>query len=392
MFGWFRNKSIKRLRLMLASIKSRDFSLHFNEQKLRGEELKLAQEINDVIVEFRDTSKRLDAQYGYLESLLNKTNTFLMVVNDHGIVEWMNESAIKGLCGFKITKINELSVLNESLPLELESLSVGQQKLLAMMIKGMLVEWSVSVTRYNRYGIDMKLYSIEDVQSVLRQNEVESQSKLVRVLTHEIMNSLSPIISLSDTLSHSFDEGDVDKDDIQMALQAIYRRSQGLLSFVESFRKVSRISPPQKNWVELNNIIADLQQLYQHAFISFLIEDKHEQIYVDQSQIEQVLINLIKNAIEACEEVANPHIDVKTRTDRSSNCFYIEISDNGTGMSSKVAEQIFVPFYTTKSSGSGIGLSVCRQIISMHGGRISVESKEGEGTKFIVMLPNNPDK
>lgn len=177
-----------------------------------------------------------------------------------------------------------------------------------------------------------------------------------------------------------------------MALQAIYRRSQGLLSFVESFRKVSRISPPQKSWVELNNIIVDLQQLYQHAYISFLTEDKHEQIYVDQNQIEQVLINLIKNAIEACETVPNPHIKIKTHTDRPTNCFYIEISDNGTGMPSNVAEQIFVPFYTTKSSGSGIGLSVCRQIISMHGGRISVDSKEGEGTKFTVMLPNNTTK
>lgn len=388
MFGWFRNKSIKRLRLMLASIKARDYSLHFNEQNLRGEELKLAYEINDTISEFRDTSRRIESQYGYLEALLNRSNTYLIVADDLGEVDWMSEAAIKGLCGFKIEKLKQLSVLNETLVQELESLSPGQQKLVSLMIKGTMVEWSISMTRYNRHGMDMKLFSIEDVQSVLRQNEVDAQKKLVRVLTHEIMNSLSPIISLSDTLNHSIEEGDIDKTDLQMALQAIYRRSQGLLNFVESFRKVSRVSQPQKEWVVLNDIINDLQQLFPNPAITFVVEDGTENILVDQSQMEQVLINLIKNAVEACNETPRPHIVVKTYSDRPNNRFYIEISDNGPGMPPDVAEQIFVPFFTTKSTGSGIGLSICRQIISMHGGRISVESKEGEGTTFKLMLNN----
>ncbi|MDO4460934.1 MAG: HAMP domain-containing sensor histidine kinase [Bacteroidia bacterium] len=375
---------------MLASIKSRDYSLHFNEQKLRGEELKLAQEINDVITELRDANRRIDAQYGYLEALLNKTKTFLIVVDDFGNVNWMNESAINGLCGFKVDRLADLAVLNDILPKELESLQVGQQKLVTMMLKGSLVEWCISMTRYNRQGVDVKLYSIDDVQSVLRQNEVEAQNKLVRVLTHEIMNSLSPIISLSDTLNQSFDEGNVDKEDVQMALQAIYRRSQGLLDFVESFRKVSRISQPQRAMVGLDVIISDLHQLFPSPTITFLIEDDTEMLYVDQSQIEHVLINLLKNAIEACEGVNEPKITLSTYANRPSNTFYIEISDNGQGISSEVAEQIFVPFFTTKNTGSGIGLSVCRQIINMHGGRISVESKEGEGAKFVVILPYTP--
>lgn len=371
---------------MLASIKTKDYSLHFNEHNLHGEELKLVNEINDTISELRENSKRIESQYGYLEALLNKTNTYLIVADEVGIVDWMNEAAIKGLCGFKIERLKELSVLNESLPQELAMLVVGQQKLINLTIRGTLMEWSITVTRYNRYGSDMRLYSIEDVQSVLRQNEVDAQNKLVRVLTHEIMNSLSPIISLSDTLNQSFEEGTANKEDVQMALSAIYRRSQGLLSFVESFRKVSRISQPVKEWVVLNDIISELQQLYPDPYIRFIVEDSSEEIHVDRSQIEQVLINLIKNAIEACEEVARPQITIKTYSDRPNNRFYIEITDNGPGMSPDVAEQIFVPFFTTKSTGSGIGLSICRQIINMHGGRISVESKEGEGTSFKLMI------
>lgn len=391
MFGWFKNRSIKRLRLMLASIKARDFSLHFNEQNLKGEELQLAYEINDAISEFRDTSKRLEAQYGYLEAMLNKTATFLLVVDDQGNVDWMNESAIKNLCGFKIEKLSGLAVLNENLPHELESFVAGQQRLLNIMVKGTMVEWSVTMTRYNRYGTERRLFSIEDVQMVLRQNEVDAQKKLVRVLTHEIMNSLSPIISLSDTLNQTFQQGTADKDDVQMALQAIYRRSQGLLNFVESFRKVSRVSTPVREWVVLGDIINELHQLYPSDYITFVVEDSNERIYVDQSQIEQVLINLIKNAVEACEETPRPQIRLSAYSDRPNNRFYIEVADNGPGMPPDVAEQIFVPFFTTKSSGSGIGLSICRQIISMHGGKISVESNtdsDNHGSIFKIELDN----
>lgn len=376
---------------MLASIKARDFSLHFNEQNLKGEELQLAYEINDAISEFRDTSKRLEAQYGYLEAMLNKTNTFLLVVDDQGNVDWMNESAIKNLCGFKIERLSGLSVLNENLPHELENFVAGQQRLLNIMVKGTMVEWSVTMTRYNRYGTERRLFSIEDVQMVLRQNEVDAQKKLVRVLTHEIMNSLSPIISLSDTLNQTFQQGTADKDDVQMALQAIYRRSQGLLNFVESFRKVSRVSTPVREWVVLGDIINELHQLYPSDYITFVVEDSNERIYVDQSQIEQVLINLIKNAVEACEGTPRPQIRLSAYSDRPNNRFYIEVADNGPGMPPDVAEQIFVPFFTTKSSGSGIGLSICRQIISMHGGKISVESNtdsDNHGSIFKIELDN----
>ena len=199
------------------------------------------------------------------------------------------------------------------------------------------------------------------------------------------------LAGISDTLNQTFQQGTADKDDVQMALQAIYRRSQGLLNFVESFRKVSRVSTPVKEWVVLGDIINDLHQLYPNDYITFVVEDSSERIYVDQSQIEQVLINLIKNAVEACEGTPRPQIRLSAYSDRPNNRFYIEIVDNGPGMPPDVAEQIFVPFFTTKSSGSGIGLSICRQIISMHGGKIAVESNtdsDNHGSTFKIELDN----
>ncbi|MCF0190953.1 MAG: GHKL domain-containing protein [Marinilabiliaceae bacterium] len=391
MFGWFGNsKSVRRLRLMLASIKAGDFSLHFNEQNLRGEERMLVSEINDVVSEFRERSKRIEAQYGYLEALLNKSKSYLIVADDNGVVSWMNESAIKGLCGFKIDRLSTLASLNDSLPRELESLATGQQKLLSLVVNNSLVEWSVTMTKFTRYGVELRMYSMDDVQNVLQQNEVAAQNKLVRVLTHEIMNSLTPIISLSETISQSFDRESPDMDDIQTAVSAIGRRSRGLLSFVESFRQLSRISPPHRQMIRLGELVDGLRQLYQSPIVSFDVRDGDEMLFVDQHQMEQVVINLVKNAIEACQDNPNASVSVLASEDKVNRRFLITVRDNGCGMMPDIVERIFTPFFTTKSSGMGIGLSICRQVVTSHGGRIYVRSSTNEathGTEFTIELP-----
>lgn len=185
-----------------------------------------------------------------------------------------------------------------------------------------------------------------------------------RVLTHEIMNSLTPIISLADTLCEGVEQNTLEHDDLRMALQAINRRSNGLLQFVENYRKLQHVSQPQLANVMIGDIIADLQHLYPAPIFHYDIEDAEQILSIDRSQIEQVLINLLKNAQEAVENSNQQSSDMP-----------------------EVLNRIFVPFFTTKTNGSGIGLSICKQIVTMHGGTITASSQPGDKTTFNVVLP-----
>ncbi len=219
---------------------------------------------------------------------------------------------------------------------------------------------------------------------IIEKNEVESWQKLIRVLNHEIMNSITPILSLSETLS----EREADEKNypvMQQAMQTIHRRSRGLLEFVENYRKLTRIPAPVLKQVYVNDMLGNLRQLFPEDYIEIKEPEKNFTMLIDKAQIEQVLINLIKNAGEACQKQENPKIEVVT-TQPNKNETVIEVSDNGCGIMPNSIDEVFVPFYTTKPQGSGIGLSLCRQIVNRHGGKISVESQENVGTIFKVTL------
>jgi len=229
-------------------------------------------------------------------------------------------------------------------------------------------------------------------QSVVNEAETEAWQKLIRVLTHEIMNSIAPIISLSETVTERAEENGMNEKDYEIMLQAIqtiHRRSKGLLDFVENYRKLTRIPAPVCNPFLLSSLFHDIRELLHANGTPFTSNIKPETLRMnaDRTLIEQVLINLIKNAAEACKETETPqiHIEVYQR----ENMTHIIVSDNGSGIIPEALDKIFVPFFTTKSGGSGIGLSICRQIINRHGGTISVHSVQGEGTEFSIKIPNH---
>ncbi len=219
---------------------------------------------------------------------------------------------------------------------------------------------------------------------LIERNEVESWQKLIRVLNHEIMNSITPILSLSETLS----EREADEKNyavMQQAMQTIHRRSKGLLEFVENYRKLTRIPAPVIEPVSSRELFWNLRQLFPEEFIDIKVPKRDYILSADKAQLEQVMINLIKNAVEACENQDDPKIEVEIRRSEDKG-HTIEVRDNGCGIVPSAIDEVFVPFYTTKPKGSGIGLSLCRQIISNHGGKISAESSESAGTIFKVTL------
>lgn len=219
---------------------------------------------------------------------------------------------------------------------------------------------------------------------VLEHNEMAAWQKLIRVLTHEIMNSLTPIISLSETLC----EREVDEKSygvMRQGMQTIHRRSKGLLEFVENYRKLTRLPAPVRRPVPLIELLQDLRKLFPEEYIHIEIPSADRILQIDRSQIEQVLINLIKNAREACSKKENPCIEIRVQYAQLWQCF-LTVSDNGEGILPEVLDKVFVPFFTTKPGGQGIGLSLCKQIMNRHGGNITVQSTVGQGTCFTLLF------
>lgn len=219
---------------------------------------------------------------------------------------------------------------------------------------------------------------------VLERNEMEAWQKLIRVLTHEIMNSITPILSLSETLS----EREVTEKNypvMQQGMKTIYRRSKGLLEFVENYRRLTRLPAPVRHPVSVSELFQDLQKLFPERYIHIEIPKKDRILQIDRTQIEQVLINLIKNAREACSKKNKPEIKIKMLPSISWQCLIV-VDDNGDGMLPEIQDKIFVPFFTTKVSGSGIGLSLCKQIMNRHGGNIIVKSTVGKGSCFTLQF------
>ncbi|MDE6696368.1 MAG: ATP-binding protein [Muribaculaceae bacterium] len=379
--GWFGNRSAERMRRMLQAIRNRDFSLHYPAERMSGSERELAEEMNDVISAFRKDLIRQERQYGQYEAILNLVDSALIVADTEGNVSWMNQKAVSNLCGFRITHLSMLDAVHPDLSSGLKSLLPRQPKILTLNLNGREERLKLSMAKYDSEGNDVCIYSIENVNLLVQQSEIEAQRKLIRVLTHEIMNSLSPIISLSGMLTENNSQLDEDSTE---ALNAINRRSKGLLKFVENYRKLSRLSQPHPEWIRVGDIFDGLRALFPESFIEFRIEDPDIQLQLDRHQMEQVLINLIKNAIEAIDE--KPIVIVSTKADHPNHRFTISVSDNGCGISPDAADSIFLPFFTTKSGGSGIGLSLSRQIVSMHGGSISFDTSPS-GTSFTIILP-----
>lgn len=236
----------------------------------------------------------------------------------------------------------------------------------------------------------LEVFRTRTETAMLDETETEAWQKLISVLTHEIMNSITPIISLSETLSEqqltkSPNTGDYEI--MHRALETIHRRSRGLLTFVENYRKLTHLPKPEPEYIPVMTFMQSLQQLFaanNNVGFSFSVYPEQLQLKADKNLLEQMMLNLLKNSGEACAEMQDAVIDVKIR--QTGDAVVIHVSDNGSGISEDALSKIFIPFYSTKKHGSGIGLSLCRQIMILHKGKISVQS-DNRGTRFSMEFP-----
>lgn len=389
----FYNKSIKRLRLMLESVRMRDFSLQYSLDRLTGEERRMAEEINAVINEFRETERKHQGETHLYDALLSNVDSILIATDETGKTKWMNKAAIEQLCGFQFDRLDNLSALHPSLPEQLKGLRKNSMSLVSFPTKeGEEKRYAATMKKIFVSGISYRLYTMQDVASVFRQSESLAQQRLVRVLTHEIVNSLTPIVSLSETMADNMalgSERDISDSEMEVALSAISRRAKGLMEFVQRYRMLSGIAPPVISAVRIDELIQGLQELVvpqikEGCKVSFYTGCGDAMIGVDRAQIEQVLLNLLKNAVETGATL----IDVTGTLSDDERWLIVSVTDNGGGFPKEAADNMFTPFFTTKSGGQGIGLAVCRQIVSNHGGLVGAECLEdGSGARFTVRLP-----
>jgi signal transduction histidine kinase len=301
-----------------------------------------------------------------------------MVLNKNGHIEWINKTATDMFGRPHPHKSSDLdsdisATLNELVPREVKLLTVNNTRV------------AVTATYFSAGGKDLKLISFKNIQSALEEHESDSWRKLISVLTHEMMNSITPILSLSETLSDETADSENRHAVMQRAMQTIHRRSKGLVDFVKNYRQLTRIPEPVPVSISVHEMLSDIYRLLKAEGIDFLYNTQpHDiQLNADRSQIEQVLINLIKNAWEACRDMSQPKIVIETHKNEYQKPV-ITISDNGCGIIPGVMDKIFVPFFTTKTGGSGIGLTICRQIMNLHHGNITIESEVDKGTRVTL--------
>lgn len=366
-------RTVENLKKTIACLQRNDLSgivpPAFNDKEIR----ELSAELTEVIRKLKENLVNEEAKYQYYENLLNNVDTAVIVCNGDGRIDWMNKTSLR--------------LLDDTAKIPPEVMEAVRQNSQVVRLHGNTsdLELAVSSAQITIKGKERNIVTLKNIHSALEKTEMEAWQKLIRVLTHEIMNSITPIISLSDTLSErsrEYPQSEHTRTSISQGLDIIHRRCKGLMEFVENYRKLTRISPPVKTCIEVDAFFDDLKGLVAETYIRFRIAQKGMTWNADRPQMEQVFLNLLKNAREACSKQPQPEVEVCAEP--LANGIRFTVSDNGEGILPEVKERIFVPFFTTKPNGSGIGLSLCRQIVSLHGGRIYVESAPRKGSRFIV--------
>ena len=388
----------KKIDYFIDAIDNDDYTFRFPLSKsIWRSSADLSWQLNRVKEVMQQKRLTMQEQEKYYEILLAKINSGVLLVNETGHVLQANQAALKLLSREIFTHLTQLESFAPELYGILRSIRSGEQHKVVFSNEKERMELFVHASTIVLRGRINKLFVIQDVKQLLDEQEMEIWIKLFRILSHEIMNSIAPITSLSDSLLQLQNDPEAVqtlKEDTVQGLQVINETGKGLLSFVESYHRLLRIPTPRKEILDpldfLNGIILLCSHLPYFSNVRFQlhINPQAPPLYADANLLGQVMINLVKNAIQAIQDAATLDgticLSYQKATDGAP---MLEVSDNGPGIPAELAGQIFVPFFTTKSNGSGIGLSIARQMMRAHGGRIQMQSTPGQMTRFSLHFP-----
>jgi two-component system nitrogen regulation sensor histidine kinase NtrY len=395
----FHNRSLDEWAGFVESIHYRDFSRYFETNRAPVDLQILRKGFNEINTTFKVLSKEKETQYQYLQKILELVDTgILSYEEEEGTVVWMNE-ALKNMLQLSYLKtIHSLGKRDIALYEEVRSLKPRESRVVKINTERGSLKILMSASSFQTEGKKYKLVAFQNVNEALDETESKAWEKLLNVMTHEIMNSIAPISSLAVTLKSRLQESVMHLDnksgaveDLELGIDTIKRRSEGLLKFAETYRNLNKINSLNLSRIYLRDLFETLHHLMlptlkeKNIDLQIVLKDADLQLEVDINLFEQVLINLVVNSIEALKTHPDGQIIISGFIDATHKTI-IKVEDNGPGMSSEMLDKIFIPFFSTKKNGSGIGLSLCKQIMMLHKANIHVQSKEGKGTAFVMQF------
>ena len=390
---YYVNRTNRDLFSFLQSIKYHDFSNRYSEKGRQKSSRELRKMFNIVIDEFQKLKEAREFHYQFLQTILENIPIGIICIEEGRKISIYNRAG-KNLLGIEhIVDDEHLRKLNPELHRMIRNMRPGYHEMIRIVRNSEQFDVSVKCMNFILNEKEYTLVTLQNIKSELDYQEVESWQKLIRVLTHEIMNSVTPISSLSSTIQElAAEEYNRQKEnenllDVKQGIEAISNRSRGLMTFVENYRSIARIPKPVPARIQVKAVFMRILSLMrnniesQHVKIMLNVnEDLY--VYADASQVEQVMINLVQNALDALIQVNEPFIELSAQME--GEAVVCTVRDNGSGIPADLIDKIFIPFFTTREKGNGIGLSLSRQMLLLNRATIHVKSKQDEGTAFRI--------
>jgi len=394
------NQIREDIKRFILAVKTRDHTLNFKNKATKGSFPELYESFNDIIQIHKDIQLEQDAMFQLIKNILAQVPVGVIVVKREKDATQKSEISF-----FNNAASNLLNVpayrywhrFQDHLPLftnEIEKIQDGGKRFFELKIQEKFVQLSIEVIPLNLYGANYNIISFQNIKDEIEQKETEAWNRLIGVISHEILNSITPISSLSDTVNQMISNKESlnieDLEDLKPALQTIKRRSDGLLDFVKDYRLIAELPTPNVTQHSVGEILQHIKILMQpmvsakHIKLEVLQTASKISLSLDFKLVEQALINLITNSMYAVEDTEKPLIEVSYRL--AHNKVYVDVTDNGKGIDSESLDKIFVPFYTTRKNGSGIGLTITRNIMKMHRGNLEVDSEPNVKTTFSLVF------
>ena len=407
-FGVWLNTTNKKLAYFFSSVRNEDTSLVFPEGIGFANEKLLNKSLNELNTRLKNARINIELQEKFYKSIMEKIRTGIISFYNNGVVEFTNPE-FKRMFGLEqIPHINKLKIIDPKLVELLETIESGEPRRINVKINHQLLSLAVHSQSIIIQSREIKIVTLQDIKSELDMHEMDSWQKLIRILNHEIMNSVAPITSLSSTISSFYKEGEDQRSpelitpkiisDTIRGLNIIEDHGKGLIHFVESYRSLTQLPKPEFIRVNIQEFFERITILVNSHYDSNQATNNINRIIktnvipedltlmADDKLLAQVFINIIKNSIEAFGKISDGDEILLNGSRNPDGRVVLSVRDNGPGMDSETVEKIFVPFFTTKESGSGIGLSLSRQIIRLHNGNINCDSTPGHGTTVTMIF------
>ena len=397
----FINRTNREVARFLDAARHADYSQRFGYTNIGSGFNELAAAFTDILNRMYDQRALVEIDVRRLNALIDHIPIPLMTICDDDSVVLENNAARRLFGAAHITQLKDLRQFGGSFYDAVVEAVPGNRELVSFDVEGVEYKLALATSENIVSGESRRLVSLQDIQSELNIAQAEAWHDLVRVLTHEIMNSITPVTSLANTASEVVDElatkvgpdSEISDDlgDLRDAVHTVARRSDSLMQFVNSYRQITRLAPPEKKRVLIMDLLQSVSRLVEaewpgsESVINIHVDPAQLDVYADRDLLEPVVINLVRNALQATASLDIPCIDIRSRLSRRGSVL-IEVADNGPGVPDDIATNIFVPFFTTKEDGSGVGLALARQVMTAHGGFIRLSQNKGGGALFTLIF------